>query len=164
MPNQDQSLNTMFQGAFVPVDEAQGQYALQVSGATTGSQGVPIETAIPVAARQTSIKVSGEQSAPGAGVDICATPALEQGTWDIEIFSTIGGTTVAALESFNMEVLNAGVSYCRVINPVPGTAGCSGAGYLKYRYDGAGIITVQAAEAATASSYYAATIVCTRVN
>jgi hypothetical protein len=147
-----ESVNTMFQNAFAVVDANAGQYAL-----TT-------EAALPVATRVTSVKVSGEQSAPGVGVDIAVTPALDAGVWDIEIFSTIGGTTVAALESFNMEVLNNGVSYCRVINPVPGTAGSTGLGRLKYRYNGSGPITVQAAEAATASSYYAATIIATRVN
>lgn len=159
---QAESRDTMFQNAFVKVSD--GVYALQVSGLTSGTQGVPIETSIPVVARATSIRVSGEQNAPGAGVDIAVTPALDAGTWEIEITSTIGGTTVAALESFNMEVLNNGVSYCRVINPVPGTAGCVGQGHLKYRYDGGGPITVQAAEASTASSYYAATIIATRIN
>jgi hypothetical protein len=154
----------MFQGSFVLIDDATKAYALRISGLTSGTGGVPIETAIPVVARTTSIIASGEQSAPGVGVDIAATTALDAGTWDIEITTAIGGTTVAALESFNMEVLFAGVSKGRVINPVPGTTGASGPGYFKARYDGGGIITVQAAEAATASSYYAATIVCTRIN
>jgi hypothetical protein len=161
---QPESLQTMLQGAFVLIDNATKSYGLKVSGLTAGEGGVPLETAIAFVARATSIRNSGEASAPGAAGLIAATPALDQGTWEIEITSTIGGTTVAALESFNMEVLNNGVGYARVINPVPGTTGCVGPGYLKYRYDGAGVIRVQANEAATAGSYYAATIVCTRIN
>lgn len=158
------STNTKLNGALVTVDEAAGKYAMQISGATSGDQGVPIETSIPVSARTTSIIASGEQAAPGVGVDIAATAALASGTWDIEITTLIGGTTVAALEAFNMEVLFNGASKGRVINPVFGTTGGSGLGYFKARYDGAGIVLVQAAEAATASSHYAATIVATRVN
>lgn len=158
------STNDKLHGALVLVDAATGKYAMQISGATSGDQGVPIETSIPVAARQTSIIASGEQAAPGVGTDVAATVALEAGTWDIEITSLIGGTTVAALEAFNLEVLFNGVSKGRVINPVFGTTGASGTGTFRARYDGAGIILVQAAEAATASSYYAATIVATRIN
>lgn len=159
-----ESLNSMFHGAFVLVDAATKRYALQISGATAGSQGVPIETTIPVVARATSIMASGEAAAPIAGADIAATAALDAGTWDIEITAAIGGTTVAALEMFNMRVLANGVDKGRVIVPVPGTSGCTGNGTLKFRYDGAGVITVEAAEAATAASHYAATIVATRVS
>jgi hypothetical protein len=158
------TVNDKLTGALVTVDANSGKYAMQISGATSGDQGVPIETSLPVSARQTSIVASGEQAAPGAGVDIAATTALDSGTWEIEITAMIGGTTVAALEAFNMEVLFNGSSKGRLINPVPGTTGATGPGYFKARYDGAGIILIQAAEAATASSYYAATIVATRIN
>lgn len=158
------STNTKLNGALVSVDPTTGRYALQVSGLGSGDIGTPIETSIPVAARQTSIRASGEQTAPTAGTDICATAALDQGTWEIDIHAAIGGTTVAAMEAFNVEVLNAGASYSRVIVPVPGTAGGSGVGHLKYRYDGSGVITVQAAENATAASHYCASIVATRIN
>lgn len=158
------STNTKLNGALVLVDAATGRYAMQMSGLGSGDQGVPIETSLPVSARQTSVIASGEQAAPGVGVDIAATAALEQGTWEIEITTAIGGTTVAALEAYNMEVLFGGVSKGRVINPVFGTTGGSGTGHFKARYDGAGVILVQAAEAATASSHYVATIVATRIN
>jgi hypothetical protein len=159
---QEESLNTMFHDAFVSVGGT--SYALQVSGVSGGDSGSPIEISIPVAARATSIRDDGKAAAPGAGVNIAATAALEQGTWDIEISSFIGGTTVANLEIDNMEVTHAGVAYCKVINPVPGTTGATDRGGLKYRYDGAGVIAVRATAAATASSIYAATIIATRVN
>ena len=158
------TVNDKLHGALVTVDAATGRYAMQISGLGSGDVATPIETSIPVAARQTSIIASGESAAPGAGVMIAQTTALEQGTWDIEIKSAIGGTTVAALEAFNMEVLFNGSSKGRIINPVFGTTGGSGIGEFKARYDGAGIIRVNANEAATAASHYVATIVCTRVN
>lgn len=157
-----ESLSTMEQASYVALGD--GRYAQLITGTAGGASAAPLETVIPVIARATSIMASGEASAPASGADIAATVALDAGTWDIEIYSTIGGTTVAALESFNMRVLANGVDKGRIINPVPGTAGATGAGYRKFRYDGAGIILVEAAEAATASSYYAVDIVCTRVN
>lgn len=164
MPNQDQSTNTMMQGAFVPVDETQGQYALMISGATTGAQGVPIETSLPVAARSTSITGTGEVAAPGAGVVIAQTAALDQGTWRIDIHSAISGTTSVSLEADNMELFLAGVSKTRIINSVPETAGASMVHTTTLQYDGAGVISVRANAAATAGSRYSVTIVCTRIN
>lgn len=158
------SIADKLHGALVTVDAATGRHAIQVSGLGSGDVATPIETSIPVAARQTSIIASGEVAAPGAGALVAQTAALEQGTWDIEIKTAIGGTTVAAMEMFNMEVLFNAVSKGRIINPVFGTTGASGIGEFKARYDGAGVIRVQANEAATASSHYAATIVATRVN
>lgn len=160
---ESQSINTMLQQAFASVG-ASDNYALQISGVSGGDQASPIETSIPVAARATSIRDDGKVAAPGAGVNIAATAALDQGTWDIEVTTFIGGTTVSNLETDNMEVTNGGVAYCRVLNPVPGTTGATNRGGLKYRYDGAGIIAVRAVAAATASSIYSATIVATRVN
>jgi hypothetical protein len=152
----------MFHGSFVNVG-ATG-YALQVSGVSGGGTGSPIETSIPVVARSTSKVDDGKVAAPGAGVNIAATAALAQGTWDVEVTTFIGGTTVANTEMDNMEVTHGGVAFCRVLNPVPGTAGASNPGFLRYRFDGNGVIAVRAVAAATAGSIYTATIVCTRIN
>ena len=159
---ESESLNTMFQQSFV--DVGGGSYALQTSGVSGGGSASPIEIAIPVAARATSIRDDGKATAPAAGANIAATAALEQGTWEIAVTTYIGGTTVANLEIDNMEVTHAGAAYCRVLNPVPGTTGATNKGELKYRYDGAGIVAVRAVAAATAASIYSATIVCTRIN
>jgi hypothetical protein len=155
----------MLQGAFVPVNAANGTYALMVSGPTDGNQGLPIETSIPVVTRSTSIMDSGKVAAPAAGGIIAATAALAQGTWELNFVATIVGTTVAATEVDNMEIyLNGVATDERIIIPVPGTSGAVGNGELKMRYDGAGIVSVRANAAATAGSTYACTIVATRVN
>lgn len=159
---ESESLNTMFQQSFV--DVGGGSYALQTSGVSGGGTASPIEIAIPVAARSTSATDDGKVAAPAGSAVIAATGVLDQGTWDVEISTFIGGTTVASLEIDNMEITHAGVAYRRIINPVAGTTGATSNAVTRYRYDGAGVIGVRANAAATAGSIYAATIVATRVN
>jgi hypothetical protein len=162
--SQPETLNTMFQGAFVPVDAANKVYALQVSGATAGSQGVPIETSIPVAARVTSVIDTNKVAAPGAGATIATVGPLTSGTYEVEITTFIGGTTVANTEVDNMELRIAGIAVERIINPVPGTTGATNTSKIKFKYDGASTVAVHANAAATASSIYTANIIATRIN
>lgn len=162
--SQAESVNTMMQGAFVLVDANAGRYALQISGLTAGAGGVPIETAIPVVTRSTSVYATGKSSAPGAGTTVAQTTSLAQGTWDVEVTTFIGGTTVAATEIDNMELFLGAASQGRIVNAVPGTAGSSGAVRTKLRFDGTGVIAVKANGAATAGSIYVANIVVTRIN
>lgn len=160
---ESESLNTMFQQAFVSIG-AQDNYALQISGVSGGGTASPIETSIPVAARATSATGTGSVADPAAQETIAETAAIDQGTWDVAIRTVIAGTTVAALEIDNMEVVLDGVAKTRIMNPVPGTAGSTGPGEIQFRYDGDGVILVRAAAAGTAGSIYAATIVATRIN
>lgn len=156
-----ESTNTQVQGAFVKL--AEGSYAIRISGTANGDSTGPVEVVIPVIARATSIENSGKVAAPAAAAAI-ASITLDSGTWDLEVFSFIGGTTVANLEMDNMELRFAGVAACRIINPVPGTTGATGLGSIRERFDGVGVVSINAVATATAGSIYAATIVATRVN
>lgn len=164
--SQAQSLQTMMQGAFVPVDVVNGVYAMQVSGATAGSQGVPIETSIPVAARVTSITDTTITTitAPGAGAAIATTTALPAGTYEVTVNSLISGTT-ADLEIYNMRLTVGAATISRIMNPVFGTTGSSGMATAKFKVDTAGgVASVVAVAAATAASKYWAQIIATRIN
>lgn len=162
--SQAESLQTMLQGAFVLVDAAKKIYALQISGLTAGDGGVPIETQLPFAVRTTSVIDTGKAAAPGAGAAIASVGPLPAGTYEVEITTFITGTTVANLESDNMELRIGGTPVERIINPVSGTTGATSQGKMKFRYDGAAAISVNANAAATASSIYMANIVATRIN
>lgn len=162
--SQPESKDTMLHGSFVLIDEATKAYALRVSGLTSGSGGVPIETSIPVSARSTSITGTGEVVSPAAGGVIAQTAALEQGTWDIEIYSAVSGTTSVGVEVDNMEITLAGVAKTRIINSVPEGTGSSFQATTRLRYDGAGVVAVRANAIGTVNARYSVTIVCTRIN
>lgn len=157
-----ESTNTMFQNAFIKV--ADGVYALQVSGATAGAQGVPIEVSLPVAARVTSTMDTGKVAAPAANGVIATVGPLPSGTYEIEITTYIGGTTVANVEIDNMELRISGAVVERIINPVSGTTGATDVSKMKFKYDGASTVAVHANAAATAASIYTANIIATRIN
>jgi hypothetical protein len=158
---QAQSLQTMMQGAFVPVDAVNGVYAMQVSGATAGSQGVPIETSIPVAARVTSITdtATAPVTTPGVGAAISTTTSLPAGTYEVVVNSMITGTPADA-DVPNMRLLIGATPITRILNP--GGAVISTA---KVKLDTAGgILSVVAVAAGTSGAKYWAQIIATRIN
>lgn len=158
------SVNDKLAGALVLVDATAGRYAMEVSGLGAGDQGVPIETSPPVASRTTSTFVAGKQAAPGAGTVIATLTVPAQGTYEINVNTFIGGTTVAATEIDNMELFINGVSVGKIVNAVPGTAGATDVARTRFKYDGNSTIIVKANAAATAGSVYAANIIASRIN
>jgi hypothetical protein len=156
--------NTMIQNAFVK--SADGQYAIRVTGTANGDSPAALETVIPVVARVTSTFADGKQAAPTAGTAIATSANLAAGTWDVEVTTFIGGTTVANLEINNMNLKFGATQLSLLGNPVPGTAGATDMGKYKCRIDvpAPTPVSVTAVATATAGSIYFAHIVATRVN
>lgn len=159
-----ESTNTMQQNSFVKLND--GQYAMRVTGTANGDSAAALEVVIPVVARVTSTFADGKQAAPGAGTAIATSGNLAAGTWDIEVTTFIGGTTVANLEMNNMNLKFGATQLCLLGNPVPGTTGATDMGKYKCRIDvpAPTPVSVTAVAAATAGSIYFAHIVATRVN
>ncbi|MGS2592243.1 hypothetical protein [Streptomyces hebeiensis] len=162
MPSTE-SINTQFQGAFVKLSE--GDYALRTSGSISGSSS-PIQVTIPVATEVTSSTANGKVTTPGADANIAATANLVAGTWDIEIWTFIGGTTVANLEVDNMKFKIGNTAIATILNPVAGTTGATGLGVYRIRVDipNAAPISVASGVVATTGAVYTASIVATRIS
>lgn len=168
-----ESTNTMFQNSFVKV--ADGEYALQVSGAPA-SGNVPIsisqtgtenavQTLQPTAARISSVTASGQATSPTADQALVTTPSLAIGLWDIEVVAFVTWTTVPGLDSLNLELRQNAVNLGRVLVPVSGTTGASANGVFKQRLNVtvAGALTLNVIVNATTNAIYIATISATRV-
>lgn len=108
---------------------------------------------------------SNSVTSPGAGAVIATTASLPAGTYNIEVNSFIGGTTVAATEITNMRLVVGGTAISRIVNPVPGTSGATSPGRLVCRavLAAPGTVQVIAVAAGTANSIYAANVVATRM-
>ena len=104
-------------------------------------------------------------AAPAANAAIASIAGLTSGTYEVEISAFITGTTVAALESSNMNFRIGGVASGVILVPVPGTSGANACGIFRTRINVAGPITisVNAIAAATASSSYVASIVAQKI-
>ncbi len=159
-----ESLSTMEQESYVKLND--GQYAMRVTGTANGDSPAALEVVIPVVARVTSTFADGKVAAPAAAAAIATSGNLAAGTWDIEVTTFIGGTTVANLEINNMAFKFGGTQLTLLGNPVPGTAGATDMGKYKFRVDvpAPTPVSVVAVANATAGSIYFAHIVGTRVN
>lgn len=160
----DESIGTMRQGSYVKISE--GVYAQRITGTAGGESASPIEVALPVVARTTSTFADGKVTAPGAATNIALTSALDAGTWDVEVTTFIGGTTVATLEMNNMAFKIGSTQLTLLGNAVPGTAGATGMAKYKCRVDIATPtpLSVATIAAATAGSIYYASIIATRAS
>ena len=178
-----ESINTMAQNSFKKL--ADGSYAIQTStpaigggvqtvGLDSTANTVKLDQTDPnnrvatvpnAAANSTSITDTNTVTSPAAGAAIATTPQLSVGTWDIEVITFIGGTTVASLEATNMRLTVGAAAIGRVLNPVPGTSGGVAAGNLRVRYvvNSAAPASVVAVSAATAGAVYSASIVAKKV-
>lgn len=154
----------MQQESYVKLND--GQYAMRVTGTANGDSAAALEVVIPVVARVTSSFADGKVTAPAAAANIAVTGNLPAGTWDIEVTTFIGGTTVAGLEINNMAFKLGNTQLTLLGNPVPGTAGATDMGKYRFRCDipTPTPVSVIAVANATAGSIYFASIVATRVN
>lgn len=159
-----ESLSTMEQESYVKLSD--GQYALRVTGTANGDSPAALEVVIPVVARVTSSFADGKVTTPAAAANIALTGNLAAGTWDIEVTTFIGGTTVASLEINNMALKFGGTQLTLLGNPVPGTAGATDMGKYKCRVDvpTPTPMSVVAVALATTGAIYYASIIATRVN
>lgn len=159
-----ESVNTMEQNSYVKL--ADGSYAQRITGTANGDSAAALEVVIPVVARVTSSCADGKVAAPGAASNIAVTGNLASGTWDVEITTFIGGTTVANTEINNMAFKLGGTQLQVLGNPVPGTTGATDMAKYRFRCDipAPTPVSVVAVGAATAGSIYYASIVATRVN
>jgi hypothetical protein len=103
--------------------------------------------------------------APAANASIAQIAGLTSGTYEVEITTFISGTTVASLESSNMNFRIGGVANGVILTPVPGTSGANACGIFRTRINVVGPITisVNAIAAATAASNYVASIVAQKI-
>ncbi len=154
----------MEQQSYVKLND--GQYAMRVTGTANGDSAAALEVVIPVVARVTSSFADGKVTTPAAGANIAVTGNLAAGTWDVELTTFIGGTTVANLEMNNMAFKLGGTQLTLLGNPVPGTAGASDMGKYRCRVDipTPTPLSVIAVALATTGAIYYASIVATRVN
>lgn len=131
----------------------------------SGTQNVSLTNGLPSVQLVTSVTDSASVTSPGAGAAIATTASLPAGTYNIDVFTFIGGTTVSSLEITNMRLVVGGVAISRIVNPVPGTTGASSPGRITARVvlNSAGTAQVIAVAAGTSGSVYAANIVATRM-
>lgn len=177
-----ESTNTMFQNSFAK--QSDGVYALRTTGAGGGGVSTvsldpagntvkidqtgtnnATQSLVPTAARISSVVGYGSANAPAAAGVVATSGSLAIGTWDVEVWTLVTGTTVATADSGNMRLVQNATNLGTVITPVNGTSGATNTGYLKQRIQvtTAGAVTVAAIGAATANSVYSASIVATRV-
>lgn len=187
MPSTE-SIQTQLQGSFVK--NAEGDYSLQTTAAggaattvalsqtgtnntvkiaaaqtiaVTNTAGIP--SLIPTVQAATAVTANGKTTTPAALAAIATTPNLAAGTWDIEVFSFIGGTTVAANELDNMKFNIGATPVATILNPVPGVAGATSNGVFRIRVNlgGSTPVSVTTGILATTGAIYSASIIATRI-
>ena len=134
---------------------------LQPSGGLTFSGVEPFRDS------NTSFQAGATAAAPGAGGNVATITPSAAGIYEVTGTVSVSGTTVATVESNNFN-LKAGsttllTNIPHAVNGTSGAPGSSAFGPVKVQLDGATAVTVNAVGASTASSIYAASIVCTRV-
>lgn len=179
MPSTE-SIQTQLQGSFVK--NAEGNYSLQTTGAAGGTSTVAlsqtgtdntvkiaaaqsISATIPTVQAVTAVTANGKVTTPAALAAIATTPNLAAGTWDIEVFSFIGGTTVATTELDNMKFNIGATVVATILNPVPGTTGATSNGIFRIRVNlgGSTPVSVTTGVLATTGAIYSASIIATRI-
>lgn len=121
--------------------------------------------AVGVEATTANTSTTSSANAPGAGATVASIPNLSPGTYEVEVTTFITGTTVATLESDNMQFMIGAAASGKIINPVPGTTGASSNGVFHTRVNLAATTTlsVVAVGAATPGSVYKASIVAQKI-
>lgn len=159
-----EAINTMQQQSYVKLGD--GSWAQRITGTANGDSAAAIEVVIPVVARVTSTFADGKLTTPAAAAAIATSANLAAGTWDVEVTTFIGGTTVATLEINNMALKFGATQLCLLGNPVPGTVGATDMAKYRCRIDvpAPTPVSVTAVALATTGAIYFANIVATRVN
>lgn len=144
-------------------DQMMAYYSAVVDGVGTLVGGQP--ASIPASQQSTSLSDTNTVPAPAANGVLATVTVPTAGTYQVEVTSFIGGTTVASLEATNMRLRIAGTAVGRVVNPVPGTTGGVGIGSKRARIQATAgqVIDVVAVSAATASSSYTCDLVASRI-
>lgn len=128
------------------------------------SPGITAAAVEPYRDSQITTQVASQASAPGAGATVATVTPAVAGIYEVSGTVSISGTTVAAAESNNMQLKQGSTEKLTNIPiAVNGTSGAPGAapfGPVLLSLDGATAVTVVAVGASTASSIYAAQIVC----
>lgn len=133
--------------------------------AGTLNQNVTVTNSGPAVQLATSVTDTNTVTTPAAGAAIATTASLPAGTYDIDVTTFIGGTTVAATEINNMRLLVGGTAITRIINPVAGTAGATSNAKVSVRavLATSGTAQVVAVALATTGAIYGANIVARRI-
>jgi hypothetical protein len=112
-------------------------------------------------------QVSGSVTTPAAGATIATVTPGTAGLWEVLVTASVLGTTVAAADSNNMQLMQTTTSR---LNPmaltVPGTTGApfqSSYPPVVMNLSAVDTVNVKAIALATTGAVYAATIVCRRV-
>lgn len=145
-----------------PADPSGNAYATSLaSGGTANLQTANYRDSIITA------QASSTSAAPTAGTVVATVTPGTAGLWEVSGTVTVGGTTVAAADSNNMGLYQTAAAKLAAIPlGVAGTTGSVGSatfGPLVLNLSGADTVNVKAIANATASSSYAAQIVCRRV-
>lgn len=121
--------------------------------------------AVGVEATSANVSTTSSVNAPGADAVVASIANLPGGTYEVDITTFITGTTVATLESDNMQFKVGSTASGKIINPVSGTTGATDTGKFSTRINIASptTISVNAVGAATASSVYKASIVAKKI-
>jgi hypothetical protein len=137
-------------------------FTAMVDGTITLAGGSP--ATVPAVQQSTSLSDTNTVPAPGINGVLASVTVPATGTYEVEVVSFIGGTTVAALEATNMRLRVNAVAVGRVVNPVPSTTGAVGIGSKRARIQATSgqVIDVVAVAAATAASSYTCDLVATR--
>lgn len=147
-------------------DNQAAYYAAMVEGSGTLSGALPTAAGIPAVQQSTSLSDTNVVTSPGAGATLATVTVPATGTYQVEVVSAIGGTTVAATEMNNMRLRVNAVAVGRVITPVVGTAGSSGVGSKRARIQATSgqTIDVIAVLAGTTGAVYGCDLVATRMS
>lgn len=126
--------------------------------------GVAIAAVEPYRDSQVTTQVASSAAAPGAGAVVATITPGVAGIYEVSGTVSISGTTVATAESNNMQLKQGGtVKLTNIPIAVNSTTGAPGSypfGPVLLNLDGATAVTINAVGASTASSIYAAQIVC----
>lgn len=130
--------------------------------AVTNTAGIP--ATLPTAQNATSVTANGKVTTPAALAAIATTPNLAAGTWDIEVWVFIGGTTVANLEVDNSKFNIGATPVATIIVPVAGTTGASDVANFRIRVNlgGATPVSVTVGALGTTGAIYSASIIATK--
>lgn len=144
-------------------DQMMAYFTAMVDGTITLAGGSP--ATVPTVQQSNSLSNATTVTTPTAAQVLATVTAAQAGTYQVEVTSAIGGTTVASLEANNIQLRVNGVAIGKVVNPIPGTAGCTGVGIKRARVVAAAgnVIDVIAVALATTGAIYSVDLVATRI-
>jgi hypothetical protein len=137
-----------------------------VDGSVTLSGSLPTAAGIPATQQSTSLSDTNVITSPASNAVLATITVPATGTYQVEVNSFVGGTTVATTEINNMRLRVGGTAVGRVINPVPGTAGGVGNGSKRARISATSgqVIDVIAVAAGTTGAIYGVDLVASRIS